>query len=160
MPAPATLAPVPAPQTHPCARCGAPVALDVGLCERCNPLGLKDSASSQVHGTVFIAVGLAVAALAVAGHIAVSNIGPFAARVTAIRPGSPNAGSIATLEVRNEGGAAGIATCRLTDPTDRGLLDSAIVYSPRIEPGATITFDGVVTFAVRGSTVNVTCSGP
>ena len=47
--------------THPCARCGAPVALDVGLCERCNPLGLKDSASSQVHGTVFLAVGLAIA---------------------------------------------------------------------------------------------------
>ena len=25
--------------THGCVRCGAPVAIDVGLCERCNPLG-------------------------------------------------------------------------------------------------------------------------
>ena len=65
--------------THPCARCGAPVPLDVGLCERCNPLGLKDAASSQVHGTVFLAVGLAVVALAVIAHFAVAGIGPFAA---------------------------------------------------------------------------------
>jgi len=149
-------------QTHACARCGAPVALDVGLCERCNPLGLKDSASSQVHGTVFLAIGLAIGALAIAGHIAVSGIGPFAARVTAVRPADATAaaGSVATVEVRNEGSSAGIATCRLTDPTDRGLLDSAIVYSPRIEPGATVTFDGVVRFGTPGSALNVSCSGP
>ena len=40
--------------THACVRCGAPVAIDVGLCERCNPLGLRDSSASQVHG---IAIG-------------------------------------------------------------------------------------------------------
>jgi len=66
MTAPATT-PARSTATHPCARCGAPVALDVGLCERCNPLGLKDSASSQVHGTVFLAVGLAIAGLAIVG---------------------------------------------------------------------------------------------
>src|SRR6476660_4674384 len=65
--------------THPCARCGAPVPLDVGLCERCNPLGLKDAASSQVHGTVFVAVGLAVVGLAAAALLLVSGIGPFPA---------------------------------------------------------------------------------
>src|SRR4029079_5087438 len=59
---------------HPCARCGAPVPLDVGLCERCNPLGLKDSASSQVHGTVFLAVAIAVLVLALAAHFAVTGI--------------------------------------------------------------------------------------
>ena len=47
--------PGPKPLTHPCVRCGAPVPLDVGLCERCNPLGLRDSSASQVHGTVVIA---------------------------------------------------------------------------------------------------------
>jgi len=51
--------------THPCARCGAPVGQGVGLCERCNPLGLRDSAASQVHGSVFIAVTLAVIVLIV-----------------------------------------------------------------------------------------------
>src|SRR5690242_13721639 len=68
-PVPAT-GPAAQPLTHPCARCGAPVPLDVGLCERCNPLGLKDSASSQVHGTVFVAVGLAVVVLAIVAHLA------------------------------------------------------------------------------------------
>src|SRR6476661_3271439 len=55
--------------THPCARCGAPVPLDVGLCERCNPLGLKDSASSQVHGTVILMVIVAIVGLAVLGRL-------------------------------------------------------------------------------------------
>src|SRR4051812_36004889 len=68
--------------THPCARCGAPVALDVGLCDRCNPLGLKDSASSQVHGSVFLGIGIAVAVLAIGAHFAVSGIGPFESAVT------------------------------------------------------------------------------
>ena len=31
----------PGRQTHACVRCGGPVPLDVGLCERCNPLGLR-----------------------------------------------------------------------------------------------------------------------
>src|SRR5437763_13409884 len=75
MTAPASASPLPAGPTHPCARCGAPVAVDVGLCERCNPLGLKDSASSQVHGTVFLAVGIAIAGLAVLAHVAVAGIG-------------------------------------------------------------------------------------
>src|SRR3954452_16672606 len=66
-------------KTHPCARCGDPVALDVGLCERCNPLGLRDAASSQVHGAVIVAVGLAIATLAIVARLAVNGIGPFTA---------------------------------------------------------------------------------
>ena len=38
-----TRLPTPASPTHPCARCGAPVGPGIGLCERCNPLGLRDS---------------------------------------------------------------------------------------------------------------------
>lgn len=158
MTAPATPA-RPAP-THPCARCGDPVALDVGLCERCNPLGLKDSASSQVHGTVVLAVGLAVAGLAVAAHLAVAGVGPFIARVTTVRPGPSEGTVIATLEVRNEGRAAGRATCRVTDPADPGVIHSLVVYGPRIEPGATATFDQEVAFGRAGAPLRVSCSGP
>ena len=71
----------PKPLTHGCLRCGAPVPLDVGLCERCNPLGLKDSSASQVHGTVFIAVLVAVIGLALLGRLTLAGVGPFAARV-------------------------------------------------------------------------------
>src|SRR3954470_935726 len=101
MTAPATPAPLRQAPTHPCARCGAPVPLDVGLCERCNPLGLRDAASSQVHGTVFIAVGLAVVVLAAAALLLVSGIGPFPAQVLAIRPSGDDL--TVSLQVTNSG---------------------------------------------------------
>ena len=159
MTAPAT-SPAGPTQTHPCARCGAPVALDVGLCERCNPLGLKDSSSSQVHGTAILAVGLAVAGLAIAAHLAVSGIGPFTARVTAMTPGSAAGVLIATIEARNDGRTTGSATCRLTDPTDPAQIDATIVYSPRIDPGATVSFDQAVTFGRADVMLAVACNGP
>ena len=157
MTAPATVPATPA-QTHPCARCGAPVALDVGLCERCNPLGLKDSASSQVHGTVILGVGFAIAALAIAAHLAVAGIGPFKARVTAVTTGAA-AGAVATIEVRNEGRTTGSATCRVSDPRDPSLIHSTVLYSPPIGPGATITIQQEVADAGSGQ-LTVTCTGP
>jgi len=152
--------PVPAAPTHPCARCGAPVAVDVGLCERCNPLGLKDAASSQVHGTVFLAVGIGIAALAVAAHLAVGGIGPFVGEVTAMRAGTGAGAVVATLSITNTGTAAGTATCRLTDPTDRGLDHADVVYTPRVAPGATVSFDHEVGFGSVDRPFAVACSGP
>jgi len=162
MTAPATPVPPSRPiPTHPCARCGAPVALDVGLCERCNPLGLKDSASSQVHGTVFLGVSLAIAFLAVVAHIAVSGIGPFVAQVTDVRAASGDAGSVvATISVRNTGTAAGTASCRLTDPADRGVQTSQIVYSPMVPPGQSVVFEFQVPFGTAGQPLDVSCTGP
>ena len=147
--------------THPCARCGAPVALDVGLCERCNPLGLKDSASSQVHGTVFVAVASAIVVLALVAHFAVAGIGPFVAQVTnvAAAPGGAT-GVVATISVHNDGSAAGTATCRVSDPADRGIKTSEIVYSPMIPPRTTIEFDHQVAFGSVGQPLGVVCSGP
>src|SRR6185436_14184654 len=86
----------------------------VGLCERCNPLGLKDSASSQVHGTVFIAVGLAVVGLAVVAMLAVSGIGPFPAEVVAVKPAAD--GLLVSIKVTNSGRSLGSTTCRISDP--------------------------------------------
>jgi hypothetical protein len=146
--------------THPCVRCGAPVAIGVGLCERCNPLGLKDSASSQVHGTVFLAVGIAIAGLAVIAHLAVAGIGPFGAQVTAMRSGSSAGAVVATVQITNRGTHAGTATCRLTDPADRGISHQDVVYSPVVQPGATIAFDYEVAFGSVDRPLNVTCTGP
>lgn len=149
----------PAP-THGCARCGAPVPLHVGLCERCNPLGLRDSASSQVHGTVFIAVGLAVVALAIFAHLAVSGIGPFTSAVTAVRAGDTPGTVLATFSVRNDGSTAGSATCRVTDPSDDGLVQSLVVYSARIAPGATASWEQALDFGTPGRPLAITCKGP
>ncbi|HEX5824963.1 MAG TPA: hypothetical protein VFY18_10950 [Candidatus Limnocylindrales bacterium] len=162
MTAPATPAPSARPAaTHPCARCGAPVALDVGLCDRCNPLGLKDSASSQVHGTVIVAVGMAIVVLAIAAHVAVAGIGPFVATVTTVRASSGGAAAVvATISVRNDGTAAGTATCRISDPADRGISTSDLVYTAMIGPGATIEFDHEVAFGSAGQRLDVACSGP
>lgn len=159
MTAPATTPSQPL-RTHPCARCGAPVALDVGLCDRCNPLGLKDSASSQVHGSVLVAVGLAVAGLAVAAHFAVAGIGPFTARVTSIASDPGTGALIATIEARNDGQNAGTATCRLTDPQDPALIHTAVVYSPQIGPGETRTFSQEVSFGSPDRLLSVICNGP
>ena len=148
----------PAAKTHACARCGAPVPLDVGLCERCNPLGLRDSASSQVHGTVFVAIGLAVVGLAVFAQLAVSGIGPFPAEVLAVRTAG-EALSV-TLRVTNDGTSLGSTTCRVSDPTIPGSR-AAFVQSPRIEPKATLTFDATVTgLGSSPRTLVVECSQP
>src|SRR5688572_5241270 len=124
--------------THPCARCGAPVGPGIGLCERCNPLGLRDSASSQVHGSVFIGIVGAIIGLALLARLAIAGIGPFPAQVDGVT--SSGAGLSVSVTVTNQGTAAGQTTCRVVDPTDRGISVSAFILSPRIEPGQTLTF--------------------
>jgi hypothetical protein len=164
MTAPATPAPAPTPlkpaATHGCARCGAQVALDVGLCESCNPLGLRDSASSQVHGTVILTVGLAVATMAVLARVWVSGIGPFAATAGAVRSGAQAGTATVPVTVTNQGHTAGSATCRITDPQDPGLVNNLVVYTPRIEPGATATWDQDVSFGTPDRPLAITCQGP
>jgi ribosomal protein L40E len=58
--------------THGCVRCGARIPLAESMCERCNPLGLRAPAASQVHGTVF--VGIVAAVLGVVRPISVIHI--------------------------------------------------------------------------------------
>lgn len=149
----------PAGQTHPCARCGAPVALDVGLCERCNPLGLKDSASSQVHGTVFVAVGLAIVGLAIIARWAVAGVGPFAAEVVDVR--SDNGVLTVAVRVTNEGSSPGTTTCRITDPALQGSGQPAFFLTPRIAPKATIDVDHrLLGFGTAVRPLAVDCSAP
>ncbi len=133
---------VPAEPTHGCVRCGAPVAAGVGLCERCNPLGLRDAAASQAHGTAFIAVALGIVILAVVARLAVSGIGPFPASVGSVTPVA--SGMAINLTVTNEGASTGQTTCRIFDPADQGGGPSAFVLSPRIGPGETIAFTSTI----------------
>lgn len=145
--------------THACVRCGAPVAIDVGLCENCNPLGLRDVSATQVHGIAFIGVTLAVIALALIARLAISGVGPFTSQVAGmVADGDALA---VTLTVTNQGRSAGQTTCRLTDPLDRSGGGAGFVLSPQIEPGATESFTKRVTGL--GSTVRdlaVECSAP
>ncbi len=145
--------------THGCVRCGAPVAIDVGLCEACNPLGLRDVSATQVHGIAFIGVVTAIIALALVGRLLLSGVGPFTSNVADV---TADGDALAvTLTVTNQGKRAGQTTCRLTDPLDRSGVGAGFVLSPQIQPGATETFTKRVTGL--GSTVRdlaVECSAP
>lgn len=145
--------------THGCARCGAPVAVEVGLCERCNPLGLRDVSASQAHGTIFVAVLVAVVVLAVLARVAVAGGGPFPASITGL---TPVAGGLrVALEVTNEGDRSGQTTCRLFDPADVAGGPSAFVLSPRIEPGATVVVESTVSaFGASARELGVECRTP
>lgn len=145
--------------THACVRCGAPVAIDAGLCENCNPLGLRDVSPTQVHGIAFIGIMIAIIAMAVIARLAVSGVGPFTPAIEALT--SDGDALSVTLTVTNHGRSAGQTTCRLLDPLDRSGGGAGFVLSPRIEPGQTLTFTKRVTGL--GSTVrdlSVECSSP
>jgi hypothetical protein len=154
LPSPAPVAP-----THPCVRCGQPTAIDRGLCEECNPLGLRDASSSQVHGTAFLGVLLAVIVLAVLGRLALSGVGPFTAEIGSVEPAGE--GLTVTFEVTNAGTSAGQTTCRVTDASPRSSGAAAIVQSPRIEPGETRSFTRELTeFGAEPRELAVECSAP
>ena len=119
-------------------RCGAPVAIDVGLCERCNPLGLRDSASSQMHGIAIGGVVLFVVIMAVVARFALAGVGPFDGTVAGAVPDAN--GLAVTLSVTNHGNSAGQTTCRVTDPADRTGNTGGFMLSPRVEPGQTLEF--------------------
>lgn len=145
--------------THPCVRCGAPVPLDVGLCERCNPLGLRDSSASQVHGIAIAGVAAAVIILAILARLAVSGVGPFTASVVSA---TPDAGGLAiTLQVTNTGSGTGQTTCRVQDPADRNGGRGGLVLSPQILPGQTLSFTKhVVELGTTVRPLSVECSKP
>ena len=129
--------------THPCARCGAPVAAGVGLCDECNPLGLRDVASGQIHGSVFIAVTAAIIILAFLARLSLAGIGPFPATIDGVA--AEGQGLTVTITVTNEGDAAGRTTCRIGRVADQGAGAAAFVTSPELGPDETRTFSAVVT---------------
>jgi hypothetical protein len=147
------------PPVHGCVRCGAPVAIDVALCEDCNPIGLAQPSASQVHGTAFVGVAIAVVLLAIVARLSVSGIGPFDAQISAVA--AARDGLAVTLLVTNAGSTRGSTTCRLSDPTARYGGANAFVQSPQIGPGETVTFTAEV--RQLGSTprlLTVECAAP
>ncbi len=163
MTAPRTAAPAaqggkPEP-THACVRCGAPVAIDVGLCERCNPLGLRDSSASQVHGIAIGGVFLFVVIMAVAARFVLAGVGPFDGQVTGVVPDGD--GLAVTLAVTNHGQNAGQTTCRINDPLDRTSNMGGFMLTPHIPPGQSMTFTQRIT--ALGTTVrplDADCKSP
>ncbi len=149
----------PAEPTHGCARCGAEVPIGVGLCEQCNPLGLKDSAASQVHATVFIGVIVGFLLLAGIARFALLGGGPYPATVDDVT--ASGSGLAVTLTVTNEGSAEGQTTCRMQDPAQLAGGQDAFVLSPRIPAGERVTFSATVdAFGSEPRPLSVECRTP
>ncbi len=139
-----TAAPAPSEPMHGCVRCGARIPISESMCEACNPLGLKSPSATQAHGTAILGVGVAVVLLAVIARLAISGVGPFTSSLVGV--GADPAGVRVTISVTNSGSNAGTTTCRVGDPTLRGIgPETAFVQTPIVKPGATVTFDAVVT---------------
>src|SRR5439155_16624948 len=156
-PAPVAVLPRPEP-TQSCVRCGAVVPLGTSMCENCNPLGLKAPAATQAHGTIFLAIVVSVALLAVAGRFAVAGIGPFDATVARVAA-APDGLSI-TISVTNRGTASGATTCRVFDP-DEPLSAAAYLLSPQVPPGRTISFSRQTPeLGTEVRTLQAQCSAP
>ena len=145
--------------THPCARCGKPVGPGIGLCEECNPLGLRDVASGQVHGSVFIAVAAAIIILAVLARLSVAGSGPFPANVDGVTP--TDTGLTVTLTVTNEGDQTGVTTCRLSRVDDGGTGTAVFVTTPKLAAHERRTFSSQVTeFGTSTTELQVECRTP
>ena len=133
--------------------------MGVGLCDDCNPLGLRDVAAGQVHGSVFVAVTAAVIILAVLARWSVAGGGPYPASVDRIE--ASGAGLAVTLTVTNDGAGGGQTTCRLSRLGDTGTGTAAFVTSPRLGAHETKTFRSVVTqFGSAPTDLQVECQTP
>lgn len=151
--------PAPAPEpTHRCVRCGAEIALADALCAACNPARLKQPAASQAHGTVFLGIGLAVVAMAVALAYFVGGVGPFRAAVRSAAPSG--AGLLLTIAVENLGSRDGRASCRVWDPTYPGSPPiETYIRTPEVPAGYGLVFEQRVEgLGATGRTFAVDCS--
>ena len=144
--------------SQPCVRCGAPVPLDVALCDTCNPLGLAQPSASQAHGTVVLGIGAAALLLAALAGASSKGVGPFSASLSSAV--SVPGGLAVTLTVTNTGTLAGSATCSVTTSKlgSAGIIE--ILNTPRIDPGATVVVDRVVkNFGATPLPLAVRCGG-
>ncbi|MEO5987108.1 MAG: hypothetical protein ABIW50_03375 [Candidatus Limnocylindria bacterium] len=102
-----------------CIKCGREIGPDDSMCAACNRAGMVAPSASQYHGTVAVAIVLAVAGLAFAASLSLRGVGPYEGRVLAVVPAEP-AGYTISYVVANEGTRAGRAKCQLVALDDDG----------------------------------------
>lgn len=148
----------PAP-LHSCVRCGRPVALDVALCEECNPLGLKQPATTQVHAIAAGGIFLFVLFLAVVGRMSLQGIGPFTGEVRGVTAAAH--GLDVTLTVKNSGSTASSTTCRVVEATRPVGGPGQLLQTPNVQPGQTLEFTAPVSvFGDQVIGLAVDCQSP
>jgi len=127
-----------------CLKCGRPVGPEQTMCDVCNAAGMVEPASTQMHGTLAVAIIGSVVGLAVLAGFFLGGVGPFASHVMAIAPVA-DASAVVTVEVRNEGTREGRARCEFTAYDANGSpVARTVVLSPEVAPGGSLTFDAQV----------------
>ena len=142
-----------------CIKCGREVGPDVTICEVCNRAGMATPSASQYHGTVVVAIVLAVAGLAFAASFTLRGVGPYAAEVIDVVAAEP-AGYAVTLSVTNQGTRAGRAKCQLVAIGEAGerLGTRSIVTTPVAGGGSLVVTERVPAITQEPAEVTVSCS--
>jgi hypothetical protein len=142
-----------------CIKCGREISSDETICAVCNRAGMVTPSASQYHGTVVVAIVLAIAGLAFAASLSQRGVGPYGAEVHGVEA-LDRIGYVITYAVTNEGTRAGRAKCQLValDEDGRQIRTRGTVTS-QIAGGSTVELtEEIPGLDVEPATVNVTCS--
>lgn len=105
-------------ETRHCIKCGREVGPDESICSVCNRAGMATPSATQYHGTIAVAIVVAVAGLAWAAGSALEGVGPYAAEVRQVS--AADVGYDIEYAVTNQGTRSGRAKCHLTAMDDDG----------------------------------------
>jgi hypothetical protein len=148
-----------AAESRNCIKCGREIGPDESICETCNRAGMVAPSATQYHGTVVVAIVLAVAGLAFAASLSMRGVGPYTATVAGVAPAEP-AGYAVSFTVTNEGTRPGRAKCQLVALGPSGeRLASRSVLTKSVEGGASRTVtERIPGLDVAPDEVTATCS--
>jgi len=125
-----------------CIKCGRPVGPDESVCEVCNRAGMSTPATTQMHATIVVAVGVGLALMAIWAGLSQRGGGPYLGSVLDMRLDPPD-GVMVSASVENQGTNPGRARCDIEAQDAAGsVLRSVTALSPEVAPGASVTFEG------------------
>ena len=147
------------PDERRCIKCGRPVAADQSICEVCNRAGMRTPSASQYHGTIAVAIIVAVIGLAIAGSLSLRGVGPFRGTALAFAA-DPEGGVEVTVEVVNDGTEAGRATCQIVARAANGRrVGGRSTITQPLDPGERVVFsERIPGVADLPDDVRVACS--
>lgn len=148
----------PTPELRHCIKCGREVGADESICEICNRAGMATPSATQYHGTIAVAIVVAVAALAWAASASLEGVGPYTAEVNEVT--AAELGYEISYTVRNEGSRAGRAKCQVVALDDGGRRLRALnTVTPQIVGGdASLETVSIPGLDNAPASVSVTCS--
>lgn len=145
-------------QARACIKCGGEIGPDETICGVCNRAGMASPSASQYHGTVAVAIVLAITGLAVAASLSLRGVGPYGAELRGVRAADP--GFAITYAVSNEGTKPGRAKCQIVAIGERGeRLRTTTAITGQIAGGGTaVLTETIPGLSVEPSEVTVRCS--